>query len=93
MIKKHKRREVYYHQPDFCRVDYENGLYEYLANDERIVAYNSVDETDTITTYYDYRSALLLHDRWQYVRIKRLTTLPKGKTINTLYHRNETEEK
>ncbi len=89
-MKSHKRKEVYYHQPDFCRVDYENGLYEYLANDERVLVYNS-QKTDTITTYYDYRSAILLHDRWQYVRIKRLAALPEGKTINTLYHRNEKE--
>lgn len=86
-MKGHKHKKVYYHHPDFCRVDYENGLYEYLANDECIVVSQTMDE-EAITIYYDYRAAQLLHDRWKYVRIKRLAALPDGKTINTLYRRD-----
>lgn len=87
-MKQHKRKEVYYHHPDFCRVDYENGLYEYLANDERIVVSQTIND-EALTTYYDYRATSLLHECWKYIRIKRLNALPEGKTINTLYRREE----
>lgn len=77
------------HHLDFVRVDYENGLYEYLPNDELVWYECSFNKVTPI-----WRNSELMKHNYKYIRIKRMSKIPKDKQLNKLYGRKaETSEK
>ena len=67
---------------DFCRVDYYTGIYEYLKNDTPILYTTDIGET-----IIEYRNHKLMKNSYYYQRIKRMSKLPEGKKINTVYRK------
>ena len=68
---------------DFCRVDYYTGVYEYLENDTPI--FHRTDKGKK--TIIEYRNHKLMKESYHYQRIKRMSKLPEGKKINTVYRK------
>jgi len=58
----------------YVRVDWDNGIYEYLRN-------------DTDCGDGEFRNSFLLHNNMKYRRIRFIEKLPEGKKC-TLYRRN-----
>lgn len=69
------------HKPDYVRVDYDNGFYEYLANDTPADLYFD----DEGRCMLNWRNSQLLKCAIYYKRIKRMSRIPEGKKLNTKY--------
>lgn len=80
--KKEIERMTKNHHLDFVRVDYENGLYEYLPNDTLAWYECSYDEVVPI-----WRNSELMEHNYRYIRIKRMSKIPEDKQLNKLYGR------
>jgi len=64
----------------YVRVDWDNGYYEYLPN-------------DTDCGDGEFRNSFLLHNNYQYKRIRFLPELPKGKHCKKIYYRDDKKNK